>query len=586
MKMALSGKILMALMLAIASAAREGQQDGNSERLLLTDEDKFENAVNDERTYRTYISTSKLGSNIARGFSSLSIVSLLILILLIYRSGVGLSTMYHRIVFCMSVASILAAVAMGLTTLPMPKDMIYTQFETAVYGNQATCTAQGLFYIAGTRTAFLYFSSLCIYYVSSIRFKMSESQLRKSVEPWIHRYIFCSTTAVSTLCIASKFINPSPHRPWCAPFAYPWYCDRDNFEDCTVRDTTEKLATSALFILYAENFVTSITFFSTMALIVWTVYKQEMLIKAYMARVHTRNDSRNLAMARSRHQFTRTIMFQALSYLVVFIVFSLDIFYIAARDLSTVLGYDVGELDLWTRYYYLTSKPMLGFVYFMVFVGHKVYAIRRVKSNLTLSKAFLHVLMVREEPKFFISQISLVNGELDNGDEDEMYFVGDDNEDAYEEEDISRMYPFPGQNIDEDDATGSSISLERKTEDTRSRPTHPDSSGEVSSFGPASWFSISTRRSEATSVASTRRKPGHNVDEDNAISEISGKMERQDDYMEELEISEFVDIFDDDSGVTDSDSRGVVLSSIGPASRFSRSTGRSEATSVKGNSKE
>ena len=52
------GKLLMALlMLAIASAAREGQQDGNSERLLLTDEEIYQNAVNDERTYRTYVST-------------------------------------------------------------------------------------------------------------------------------------------------------------------------------------------------------------------------------------------------------------------------------------------------------------------------------------------------------------------------------------------------------------------------------------------------------------------------------------------------------------------------------------------------
>jgi len=569
----------MALMLAmVSSAAREGQQDGNSERLLVLTygEEKLENALNDERNHRTYVSTSKLGSNIARGLSSLSIVSLLILILLIYRSRVGLSTMYHRIVLCMSIAYMLAAMAMGLTTLPMPTDMIYTQFETAVYGNQATCTAQGLVYTAGTRTAFLYFSSLSIYYLSSIRLKMSESQMRKRVEPWIHCYILCSTTVVSTLCIAAKFINPTPDSPWCRPISYPWYCDRrDNYEDCTVRDTNLQVASTILIIVYAENLVTVITFSSAMALIVWTVYKQERLLKKYMARVHTRKDSTNLAMCRSRHQFTRTIMFQALSYMVVYAVFSLDIFYIGARTLRHVGGDDVGDLDLWTRYYYLTSKPIQGFVYFLVFVGHKVYGIRQVTRNLTISKAIVHVLLVREEPNFIISQISLVNGVLDsNGDEDEdeMYFVGDyeNDEDDYEEEDISRMYPFPGQNVVEDHTTSSIIS-----------------GGELSSFWPASWFSISTGRSEATSVPRNHRKPGHDVYEDDAISGIGGKMESQDDDMEETEISESVDAFEDDLRGADSDSRGGLSSSIGPASWFSRSTrGRTDASSVKDNSKE
>jgi len=65
------------------------------------------------------------------------------------------------------------------------------------------------------------------------------------------------------------------------------------------------------------------------------------------------------------------------------------------------------------------------------------------------------------------------------------------------------------------------------------------------SFGLASWFSLSTKKSEASR---NRRKPGHNVDENDAISGISGKMERQDDDMEEINISESVDTFADDSG--------------------------------------
>ena len=267
-------------------------------------------------------------------------------------------------------------------------------------------------------------------------------------------------------------------------------------------------------------------------------------------------------------------MVQALSYLVVFVLFSLDTFYVAGLTLSSMFGNDVGHLSLWTRYYHLTSRPAQGFVYFLVFVGHKVYGIRQVKSDLTIPKAIWHVLMVREEPLFYISRISLLNGDLNNVDEDEMYFVGD-GEDDCEEEDAPRMYPFHEQNVVDgvDSISGGAGS---------------DSRGELSSHWPASWFSLSTRRSESSYVAKNRRKSGLNVDEDDAISGISGKMDWQgDDMEEELDISKSADTFQDDSGVTDSDSRGI-LSSIGPAaSWFSRSTRRSEASSIKDdNSKE
>ena len=189
---------------------------------------------------------------------------------------------------------------------------------------------------------------------------------------------------------------------------------------------------------------------------------------------------------------------------------------------------------------------------------------------------------------FYLSRISLVNGDLNNVDEDEMYFVGDGKDDC-EEKDAPRMYPFHEQNVVDEDVASSGISYEKKSEDNHSQPagsssgTDSDSREEISSsVGPTSWFSLSTRRSEASSLARNLRKPGHTVDEedDTAINGISGKMKRQDDDIVEIDISKSADTFADDLGVTDSDSRGV-LSSIGPASWFSRSTGRSEASSVK-----
>jgi len=79
--------------------------------------------------------------------------------------------------------------------------------------------------------------------------------------------------------------------------------------------------------------------------------------------------------------------------------------------------------------------------------------------------------------------------------------------------------------------------------------------------------------------------PETTVDEDNAIRSIGGQMESQnDDDMEEIEISSrSFDTFADDSGGVDSDSLGILRSSSigGAESWFSRSTWRSEASSVK-----
>jgi hypothetical protein len=69
---------------------------------------------------------TKYGAIVPRVTGFLSAISSLIIMYVIVRSSRGLSTIYHRIMFCMSVFDIFTSVAMGLTTLPMPKDDFWT----------------------------------------------------------------------------------------------------------------------------------------------------------------------------------------------------------------------------------------------------------------------------------------------------------------------------------------------------------------------------------------------------------------------------------------------------------------------------
>jgi hypothetical protein len=69
---------------------------------------------------------TRYGAIVPRVTGFLSAISSMLIMYVIVRSSRGLSTIYHRIMFCMSVFDIFTSVAMGLTTLPMPKDDLWT----------------------------------------------------------------------------------------------------------------------------------------------------------------------------------------------------------------------------------------------------------------------------------------------------------------------------------------------------------------------------------------------------------------------------------------------------------------------------
>lgn len=99
---------------------------------------------------------------------SLSVVSSGTIIFLIFRSDAKLTTIYHRIMFCMSICDILGSIAMALTTIPMPKEMPLEQelgFEWpggSRYGSTLSCNLQGFSFTFGTLTMFGFNGMLCL----------------------------------------------------------------------------------------------------------------------------------------------------------------------------------------------------------------------------------------------------------------------------------------------------------------------------------------------------------------------------------------------------------------------------------------
>lgn len=484
--------------------------------------------TDDERIYIETLYTSHAGSNIARTTGTISVVSSAILIAVILRSSVGLSSIYHRIMFCMSFADIIASIAIALTTIPMPKDMIYTQFEPKAYGTTATCSIQGFLFTFGSVVTFGYNTSLCLYYLCAIRYKMKDSKFRKRIEPWLHFFCLSLSLQNSISYLFAKTYNPSPIEGWCTTAAYPWICGlrSESREECETRNVNVALRRYGTYFALFGFFVGFILLIGSMGLVIWSVYRQERLLKAYIANAYggrqnrqqqdqqqvdentteVPDDSKNLASSRSRHHLTKVILYQALAYVFAFLICQSNVFVSLAQNAerSGVFRKSTGS-----QVYHLVTRPLQGFFNLIVFLGHKVYNLQKIRRDMSNCQALWHVLTVCEEPQFVFSRISLVaNAERDVG---EIIFDGDDggdsvnnNDDSYgadvidvstsragTEGNVSRESDHEGQRTNQSsrgrikDMDGDSDNVS----DTSDRFQEDYGNDGTSAYGPSSWFS-------------------------------------------------------------------------------------------------
>jgi len=148
--------------------------------------------ADDPRANVETIITSLTGIVITIISASVSIIASALVIYIILRSTVNGQWMkglrksaYHRIMFGMNAADILQSTAIAFTTLPMPKDMIYS-FKGVVIGNHTSCQVQGFFVVFGCFMGMMYNAALSIYYLCSINYNMMDQQFRKCLEPCLH----------------------------------------------------------------------------------------------------------------------------------------------------------------------------------------------------------------------------------------------------------------------------------------------------------------------------------------------------------------------------------------------------------------
>uniref|UniRef100_A0A7S3Q2A2 G-protein coupled receptors family 1 profile domain-containing protein n=1 Tax=Chaetoceros debilis TaxID=122233 RepID=A0A7S3Q2A2_9STRA len=378
-------------------------------------------ALADERNHIHIFYMTPAASITAVISGSLSAVSSIAILCLIRRSSIGLSSIYHRIIFGLSVAELFASTAAAFGTVPLPKDVIYDFDPGWVHGNQTTCTIQGFFQYAFFPINAFFNFLLAAYYVLAINYKNRDAELKKN-KMFI---IFIPVTGILLLLIgpvlallAGSF-NPTPFDAWCGINPYPYYCQKkdDDVNNCltggnAISSVLVIWYTVEIIVLYILNNLTVIA----LVYVVIGVYRQERYIKEMYKLMYgnsrlANDNERRLASTKKRQSYTKALSVQCAAY-----ILTRYIGWASSGGLSR-------KSEYWgLQFYHVSCRPLQGIFNLLIFVGHKAYDNKVMNQSLTVKQAIVDVFRGKDEEKNLISNMSLVF------DDHSFYFDGDEEE--------------------------------------------------------------------------------------------------------------------------------------------------------------
>lgn len=159
---------------------------------------------------------------------SISFISSIILIYIILRSHLKLSTVYHRITFVLSCCDLFQSISHALSCVPAPKG---TPGALYALGNQLSCDIQGFFYVFGSLSLMFYFCGLTGYFNLAIKLEISEERIQKYFEPAVHAISLVYALFGAIYVLASDGYYTTGNICWIAP--RPFRCEYNEDVDCS-----------------------------------------------------------------------------------------------------------------------------------------------------------------------------------------------------------------------------------------------------------------------------------------------------------------------------------------------------------------
>lgn len=362
------------------------------------DPELYDIALTDPRAHVETFYTSNAGSIVTVTNGTVSAVSSILVLCIIFRSPKGLDSVYHRIITGLTLFNLMYSVAIAFNTLPMPSDMIYQQFEGLVMGNTSSCTAQGFFAFLGGTGSTLSCASLLIYYLHSIRYKKSDIQISKCLEPCLHAVSLIVVFGLSLSLLAFHAYNPTPLDAWCTAIVYPWWCTNERDRPCLIRGARESYV--VYFILLSVSIIMGLTMCASLILLVLEIRSKRNIMKMQLKQVQ---DSAlaptKLIIEEIRHH--EKILSQCIIYLIVYFVTLFFPFYMMIHGTDRSSNSVIPVL-------HLIIRPLQGFFHMLIFVHHKVFNLRQVHGDLSLCRSLAMVLSAGEDPELIIQSLTIL----------------------------------------------------------------------------------------------------------------------------------------------------------------------------------
>jgi hypothetical protein len=346
--------------------------------------------------------------------------------------------------FGMASSDLISSIAIALTTLPMPKDMIYTQFEGMHIGSTCTCTFQFCSVYFGATSSLWYNFMLAVYHFQCMRRLLSsERNMQMKYEYALHIccFTFPAIPLLSIYFLGLDLVNPSPFVPWCSVSPMPYWCGEFNgTEEAICSEYRErKMLMKLMPVIFV--IMSLIPYVAVIALLMSTVMSyhskrngdsRTTAVDADHSHLPSCDEGSNdEIMPTPKDDNSKAIVIQACSYVLGLSITATCVFNGASFDATMAKG----------NLYILVVRPLQGFFNLVVFFGDKVYNYKMNHPAVSTFRAAVQVCIEPIQQDYYFSDISMILREVEP-----LYSHNDNAEDSSSSNSVQSSISLPSRN--------------------------------------------------------------------------------------------------------------------------------------------